>query len=87
MTDPQLTAYLNEVCAWLRIPSVSTQPQHKADVAQAAVWLAEKLIGAGMENGEIIPTAGHPLWSMGIGCTRATTRPPCWSTAITTCSW
>lgn len=69
MTDSHLTAYLSahrqrhldEVCDWLRIPSVSTQPQHKTDVQRAAVWLAEKLTAAGLENVEVIPTAGHPL--------------------------
>ena len=53
--------HLDELCAWLRIPSISTQPQHKEDVAQAAVWLAEKMSAAGLENVEVIPTDRHPL--------------------------
>ncbi|MFZ1755628.1 MAG: M20/M25/M40 family metallo-hydrolase, partial [Caldilineaceae bacterium] len=69
MTDRTIAAYLHEnrqrhleeVCDWLRIPSVSTQPQHRGDVEQAAVWLAEKLAAAGLENVEVIPTDGHPL--------------------------
>ena len=69
MSDSALTAYLqnhrqrhlDELCDWLRIPSVSTQPQHKGDVQRAAVWLAEKLTAAGLENAEVIPTDGHPL--------------------------
>jgi acetylornithine deacetylase/succinyl-diaminopimelate desuccinylase-like protein len=69
MTDSQLTAYLSEnrqrhldeLCDWLRIPSVSTQPKHKEDVAQAAVWLAAKMSAAGLENVEVIPTDRHPL--------------------------
>ena len=54
MSDSALTAYLNsnrqrhldELCDWLRIPSVSTQPQHTADIQRAARWLAEKLAAA-----------------------------------------
>ncbi len=53
--------HLDELCAWLRIPSVSTQPKHKEDVTQAATWLAEKMSAAGLENVEVIPTDRHPL--------------------------
>lgn len=53
--------YLQELMAFLRIPSVSTQPHHAADVSRAADWLAEKLRTAGLENVQIFPTAGHPL--------------------------
>ncbi len=54
-------AHLNELFEFLRIPSVSTQSQHKADVERAAKWVSEKLRAAGMEKVEIIPTAMHPL--------------------------
>src|SRR3954453_7010635 len=53
--------FLNELKDLLRIPSVSTLPQHKKDVLQAAQFLADELKRIGMENVEIIPTAGHPL--------------------------
>ena len=35
--------YLKELMDFLRIPSVSTQPEHKNDVASAAAWLASCL--------------------------------------------
>jgi acetylornithine deacetylase/succinyl-diaminopimelate desuccinylase-like protein len=53
--------FLNELKDLLRIPSVSTLPQHKKDVLQAAQFLADELKRIGMENVQIIATAGHPL--------------------------
>lgn len=52
---------LNELKEFLRIPSVSAKSEHKADVARAAHWVAEKLRAAGLEKVEIVPTKMHPL--------------------------
>jgi acetylornithine deacetylase/succinyl-diaminopimelate desuccinylase-like protein len=52
---------LDELKDLIRIPSISTLPDHKADVGRAAQFVAESLRRVGMENVEIIPTAGHPL--------------------------
>src|SRR5271169_4858976 len=52
---------LEELKDFLRIPSISTLPEHKPDIARAARFVAESLRSAGLENVEIIPTAGHPL--------------------------
>jgi len=52
---------LEELKDFLRIPSISTLPEHKPDIAAAAQFVADSLVGAGMENVEIIPTAGNPL--------------------------
>ncbi len=46
---------------FIRIPSISTLPEHKGDVERGAKFVAESLRHAGMENVEIIPTAKHPL--------------------------
>lgn len=53
--------FLEELKTLLRIPSISTLPEHKADVAAAANWLAKELKHIGLENVEVIQTAGHPL--------------------------
>ncbi|MCU1287280.1 MAG: peptidase [Acidobacteriales bacterium] len=53
--------FLNELKDLLRIPSVSTLPQHKEDVRRAAEFIANELKRIGMDNVEIIATAGHPL--------------------------
>jgi len=52
---------LDELKDFLRIPSVSTLPEHKPDIERAARFVADSLGRAGMEHVEIIPTAGHPL--------------------------
>src|SRR6266851_95347 len=52
---------LDELIALLRIPSISTLPEHKNDVQRAAQFVADSLKKAGLENVDIIKTAGHPL--------------------------
>ncbi len=67
--DPDLDSFLQsaqrgqleELCDWLRIPSISTLPQHKEDVERAADWLAQKMKSAGLQNVETVPTDGHPI--------------------------
>ena len=53
--------FLEELKELLRIPSVSTLPEHQPDMLRAARWVAEDLTRTGMEHAEIIPTDGHPL--------------------------
>ena len=52
---------LDELKAFLRIPSVSTLPEHIPDVQRAAQFVADSMKTAGLEHIEIIPTAKHPL--------------------------
>jgi len=49
-----------ELFDFLRIPSVSTLPEHRADVQRAAEWLAGNLRSAGLST-EIHPTPGNPV--------------------------
>lgn len=53
--------FLEELKDFLRIPSISTLPEHRDDVHRAARFVADSLGSAGLENVEIIPTEGHPL--------------------------
>ncbi|HEY1265421.1 MAG TPA: peptidase M20, partial [Terriglobales bacterium] len=53
--------FLNELKDFLRIPSVSTLQEHKADVGKAAEFVARELSRIGLENVELVPTKGHPL--------------------------
>ena len=53
--------FLHELLAFLRIPSISTAPEHKDDVARAAEFVADALRQAGLENVEVISTGRHPL--------------------------
>jgi acetylornithine deacetylase/succinyl-diaminopimelate desuccinylase-like protein len=59
--DQHQDRLLEELKQFLRIPSVSTLPEHVADVKRAADFVADSLRAVGMEHVEIIPTAGHPL--------------------------
>jgi acetylornithine deacetylase/succinyl-diaminopimelate desuccinylase-like protein len=45
---------------FLRIPSVSTKPEHAEDVKRCAQWLADQLKFAAMETA-VMPTPGHPV--------------------------
>ena len=56
--EPRL---LEELKAFLRIPSISTLPEHNADTWRAAEYAAAKLREAGMENVEVVATDRHPL--------------------------
>jgi acetylornithine deacetylase/succinyl-diaminopimelate desuccinylase-like protein len=52
---------LDELKTFLRIPSVSTLPEHVPDVLRAAQFVADSMKTAGLENIEVISTAKHPL--------------------------
>ncbi len=54
-------AGLRDLQAFLRIPSISSQPEHADDVRKAAAYLAEQYERVGLENAEVLPTAGHPV--------------------------
>lgn len=45
----------------LRIPSVSTLSEHKADMEQAAAWLFGRLSTLGFKSVQIMETRGHPV--------------------------
>ncbi|MGC9291102.1 MAG: dipeptidase [Acidobacteriaceae bacterium] len=53
--------FLAELKDLLRIPSISTLPEHKEDMRRAADFLLRELHRIGMEHVELIETAGHPL--------------------------
>ena len=53
--------FLQELIELLHIPSVSTDPAHAGDIAQAAEWLAESLRAIGADNVAVMPTAGYPV--------------------------
>jgi len=53
--------FLQQYQALVRIPSVSTDPEHKPDLLDACEFLAARLRGLGAERVEIFPTQGHPI--------------------------
>jgi acetylornithine deacetylase/succinyl-diaminopimelate desuccinylase-like protein len=69
MSTPALTyarehapRFLDELKVLLRIPSVSTAPEHRADVRLVAELLVAELARIGLEHVELIESeSGHPL--------------------------
>lgn len=53
--------FLEELKDFLRIPSVSTQVEHRSDMIRAAVWIREQLLDTGFPRAEVMPTRGHPI--------------------------
>ncbi|HSP21749.1 MAG TPA: dipeptidase [Planococcus sp. (in: firmicutes)] len=53
--------HLEELKAFLRIPSVSSLSEHKEDIRKGAEWLKTSMQEAGLENAEIFETDGHPV--------------------------
>ena len=53
--------FLNEYKDFLRIPSISSLPEHAQDVRKAADWVVERLKEAGIEDVSIGETGGHPV--------------------------
>jgi acetylornithine deacetylase/succinyl-diaminopimelate desuccinylase-like protein len=52
---------IDELIAFARIPSVSTDPAYAAHIAAGAEWVAERMRRAGLEHVMVNPTEGHPI--------------------------
>jgi acetylornithine deacetylase/succinyl-diaminopimelate desuccinylase-like protein len=52
--------FLNEMLDLLRIPSVSAKSEHKADMQKCAELVKQRLLDAGCDKAEVMPTDGHP---------------------------
>jgi acetylornithine deacetylase/succinyl-diaminopimelate desuccinylase-like protein len=71
MTDERSTAlqyahdhkqlFLDELQAFCRIASISTDPTARPEMQHAAEWVAGQLASLGVKNIQIFPTAGHPV--------------------------
>lgn len=59
--DQHRESWLEELFEFLRIPSISTDPEHAGDLAAAADWLCDRLREAGCSEAEIWQTPGHPV--------------------------
>ncbi|MGA2715164.1 MAG: dipeptidase [Bryobacteraceae bacterium] len=55
------TRFLEELKDLLRIPSISTSPEHNEATHRAADFVVDHLWDAGLENVELIETERHPL--------------------------
>ena len=62
--------WFDELAQFLRIPSISADPQHAADVIRAGEWVRDLIRGAG-GTGEVVDWHGQPL---AVGEIRASTN-------------
>jgi acetylornithine deacetylase/succinyl-diaminopimelate desuccinylase-like protein len=52
--------HLDQLCEWLRIPSISSEQAHRQDTARAADFVVDELRSLGLSV-EVIDLGGHPL--------------------------
>src|SRR5438874_1194861 len=52
--------FIQELCEYVRFPSVSAQPQHKDDLTACANWVFVHCQGIGL-SADIFETAGNPI--------------------------
>jgi acetylornithine deacetylase/succinyl-diaminopimelate desuccinylase-like protein len=87
--------HLAELFDWLRIPSISAKSEHRNDTRRAAEWLVERMLEAGLQTAEAIPTAGPPIvigeWrgrprgrahAAGVRATTTCSRPSRWTSGL-----
>jgi len=53
--------FLEELKGLLRIPSISSSSEHKADMEKTAEYVKNKLVEAGVGRVEVFNTKGHPV--------------------------
>ncbi len=59
--DAGCSRMLRDLQAFIRIPSVSSQPRHALDVQRCAAWLGDQMRQIGLEHVAVTPTARHPI--------------------------
>lgn len=52
--------FIDELCQYVRFPSVSAQPQHRQDLQKCAEWLVQHCQGFGLDA-RLCPTKGNPI--------------------------
>ncbi len=57
--DTNRDGFVERLCDLLRIPSISTEPDRKADMTRGVQWVHELFAEAGIKS-EIVETPGHP---------------------------
>ncbi len=53
--------FVDELTEFLRIPSISTNPENKNDVKECASYVEREMKAIGLENVKIYETKGHPI--------------------------
>jgi acetylornithine deacetylase/succinyl-diaminopimelate desuccinylase-like protein len=53
--------FLEELFGLIRIPSISSQTEHKEDMLKAADYWKKTILDAGADRAEVMPTEGNPV--------------------------
>lgn len=59
--DTHKDRFISELFELIRIPSISSSSEHKADMQRCAEKWCEILLAAGADRAEVYPTKGHPV--------------------------
>ena len=59
--EEQRDTHMEELLDFLRIPSISSLPEHADDVRKAGEWVIARLQQAGIDNARMMETGGHPV--------------------------
>tara|TARA_B100001250_G_scaffold412738_1_gene444771 strand:+ start:1086 stop:2468 length:1383 start_codon:yes stop_codon:yes gene_type:complete len=60
-SDKEKRKFLNELYEFLKIPSISADPNHQKEMVKCSNWLESCFKNSGCENVRIIKTKGHPI--------------------------
>src|SRR5215207_9814828 len=52
--------FLQDLCDYVKFPSISAQPNHKKDLEKCAQWVVAHCKKIGLEA-KLVPTAGNPV--------------------------
>jgi acetylornithine deacetylase/succinyl-diaminopimelate desuccinylase-like protein len=58
--DQNRDRFVGELADWVKIPAISSSPEHKGDMQRNAEHLAAEMRKLGADRVEVWPTAGHP---------------------------
>lgn len=59
--DAHRDRFLEELLAFVAIPSVSAKDDHAHEVRRAGQWVMDRLGAAGLDNIQMLETGGHPV--------------------------
>lgn len=67
--------FIDDLCQYVKFPSVSAQASHRADMTACAKWLVARCRRIGLEA-RLCPTAGHPIVVAKTPRARGSKKPP-----------
>ena len=63
LIDDQRARFVEELATWVKIPAISSDPKHKADMRKNAEHLMTELVRLKADRVELWETPGHPAVS------------------------